>query len=101
MSEGEGQSPETQAEEASKDANVTIDEPTAPALDLSPDPNTEWEKAGAEASEGGREDAKTNDNNDDDDEKDEDGADEASEPEGDGSTTADTSDDTDDDSGQS
>jgi hypothetical protein len=85
MSEGEGQSLETQAEEASKDANVTIDEPTAPALDLSPDPNTEWEKAGAEASEDGKDD-------------DEDGA---SEPEGDGSTTEDTSDDTDDDSGQS
>jgi hypothetical protein len=46
-----GESLETQAEEASIDANVTVDEPTAPALDIEADPNTEWEKA-AEGSSG-------------------------------------------------
>ncbi|MEA2499625.1 MAG: hypothetical protein QOH26_2030 [Actinomycetota bacterium] len=46
MTDKKGESLETQAEEASKDANVTIDEPTAPALDTEPDPSTEWEKAG-------------------------------------------------------
>ena len=46
MTEREGgESLETQAEEASKDANVTVDEPTAPALDTEADPNTDWEKA--------------------------------------------------------
>ena len=59
MADKEGGSLETQGEEASKDANVTVDEPTAPALDTEPDPNTEWEKAAADSSgndDGGSED---------------------------------------------
>ena len=61
MTEREGgESLETQAEEASKDANVTVDEPTAPALDTHADPNTEWEKAAAgesDSSEGSEDDS--------------------------------------------
>ena len=98
MPEGEGQSLETQGEEASKDANVTIDEPTAPALDLSPDPNTEWEKAGAEA---GSDEGAESKGSSDGEGSDAGDSEDASEPEGDGSLTEDTSDDTDDDSGQS
>jgi hypothetical protein len=41
----QGGTPETSGEEASIDANVTIDEPTAPALDADPESTTEWEAA--------------------------------------------------------
>jgi hypothetical protein len=78
VSDQEGQSLETQAEEASKDANVTIDEPTAPALDTQQDPNTEWEKAAAEQTEDKSADdsASDDDNSDESQEKQEGGTDE-------------------------
>ncbi|MCA1709345.1 MAG: hypothetical protein LC808_41135 [Actinobacteria bacterium] len=61
-----GESLETQAEEASKDANVTVDEPTAPALDIEPDPNTEWEKAAADGSGSSDDDSKSESDEEDD-----------------------------------
>jgi hypothetical protein len=82
--EKRGDSLETQAEEASTDANVTVDEPTAPALDTSPDPSTEWEKAAD--SQG---DSKEGDSKDGDSESGESGSEEGS---GDGSPDEDESD---------
>ena len=64
MTDDAKESLETQAEEASKDANVTVDEPTAPALDTDPDPSTEWEKSGATGD--GSRTADTSDDTDDD-----------------------------------
>jgi hypothetical protein len=92
--EKRGDSLETQAEEASTDANVTVDEPTAPALDTSPDPSTEWEKAADSQDDSKEDDSKEDDSKDGDSESSESGGDDSGSEEdsADGSPDEDESD---------